>query len=339
MKKLIMFAFFALVAKSVMAMPESLPQLENQAAYASWALSQVGGGYAYVSGNFLYTNGVTTFNEVTNDDGYKAVLSELGSKVVAFKPADPEHDDVYSVVVLRDRSWHTLFTGVHWYRMEKNAQGKWVAPADAGLVQIDHLNYWQYIYVGNDVDSARMDLRNEFGQQIGSENIQVEDGWIMFNITMAGGGNLILGNQYGETGYNLRDGGRKIESDLVSTNIVGDISTFVTNVAETVGHYTLQPESHHGYGHAKLIEMTVSSYRSIYFSGLTTEGEWADKVTVEDATTGEILQEIPMDAGRPARIELKPHGYSVPRTYHIHFRWENGFDEFRPQDYYGNGPG
>ena len=335
MKKLMLLAIaFMVSAVSAWALPASLPQLENQAAYVASALSRVQGGLSYISGFYVSPTNGSPYAEVENDDGYQDILDQLALKTLAFRTLEPATDNLSTTIMLFDENHEILIWGSKWYYAEGSSDIGWSLPADAGRVQIDQMSYWQYIDVGDDVVYGYLYMRDENGNVIGTRYVEIYDGRMEWAMDWFGAGTLVLYDEDGGVAaYNLKDGGKQLPLESFSLNAVGDMSHFVERIPENIGYHVSYPQSDNGYGHAKVIEVEVTTTRNIYFAGVTTENEWADKLVVQNAETGARVQELYMRPGYYTAVQFRPG------KYFIYLRWERGFDGFRSQSYGGGGKG
>jgi hypothetical protein len=299
--------------------PAGYPQFADYDKCVTWASRQVAGGYAYVSGTFIEATNSQTFVEVsTNVHDPVIVLKLLASKVVSFMPTHPEIDPISTAMVLRDKNWHVLFSGANWnIRLVQTPTGEWMLPEGAEEIEVNTLAYYQYVYVGQNVYWAYVDVRNEDGTHQGYRYLNIQDGWLEFSTDLLGAGDLILYTQTdGVVGYNLQNGGERITSDLQMMNIRGDISSLIQEIPETEGSIKVNPVSQDGYGVSRPVHVVITANRTLQVSGVTTEGIPAVKVIVVNMETGSE-QEIEI-GDVPAKVDL------VPGDYHFNFEWKGG---------------
>jgi hypothetical protein len=313
--------------------PDNLASISSKAARKVESSRNIAGATAYYSADgMVYSTNITPWVDIsTNSVDPERVLQSLAEHLITFQVTHPATDTVWLVAILRDANYHTLFVGSHSFKLIRTPSGDWDMPIGAEVLKmrvVTRHNVW----VGEDVYWAQLQYRDQYGN-LNGESYEVVDGWLRdFPDARIGGGDLVLYQNNGnQTVYDLRNGGEQIIPTAVAGHAVGSMDDLFTNVSETVGSYVLRPISQNGYGDAKAIRIDVTTERTIHFSGLTTEGERAVQVTVINVDTG-VKTVMPIPAGGTTGVKMSS---GLNRVY---MDWENGFDTFQSDRYYG-GPG
>ena len=336
MKKWMMGMMIALLAIGTMAAaPEALPELQNFAAMKAKSATQIAGGTLYVSGNFVNSTNSHSYVVVPFVGTPEEVLREIMQWYdVSFEPIST-NDDMAIAINLNDNNGRVLFSGYNWFKMKKNQDGQWILPSGANVIKDWWLSYRQPVQIGKagEYYGAYLYIRNDAGKIIDGKWYEIdESGKLMFPQDMVGAGTLIVyGSDGSQVAYDLRDGGKKI-TGVVTMQVEADMSGIFESIPETIGTFTLRPQSYGGHGEAKPIRVNLTVRRTINLIGSTSEGERAIKVTVLKFGTSDGEPQVfnaRTDGVIPVELE--------PGKYIMYYTWENGFDTFDHESYYPYG--
>jgi len=304
-------------------------------AYAKRAA--VSGSVGFWSVSSVGESSVTNYAYVNLNGGgdFLKVIAGLKTQEVSISVARATDRVSVSESINTKEGWSILSGYNHGY-LEKNRNGDWVIPPNLLKVPL-RLNYQSPIYIKGAV-SAKIITRDEDGNVVETEDLEVYDGTVLFlNQFLDRNGELAVTVYLGGGNYktfvgDLRDN-KKTDVITVSANVDSLIDGLII-LPDDSAYFDVMPESNEGHGESPLICGKFTKSMTFLLHAKTSEGEVARGVWYrqDGADPGDWQYSPVSQAVGCAEIKIvKPDGYD------FFLDWVS-FDDQIYSWYYGGGP-
>ncbi len=264
-------------------------------------MSIIDSGYTTVGGAGIVNEPNTqtyVWASVRNEEDKLQILDRLNTQELTFSLANPAEDNFYIFTRIQDANGNALYYGSSSGKLEMG-NGGWVVPSE--MLEYKMELAWRIPIYIDGIISAKLLVRDEDGNLVRTDYLDVENGAFFFETQYAGANGEIAVTTEVDGAYQtivapLRRGdGDAVVPEvftipLVDVNIEGVYdfgwSLLYTDILQ------VSPKTNDGEGTPPVVRIRTVAAKQFFMVAQTTEGEIPTILYAKNITTGEEFSQI-----------------------------------------------